>query len=86
MSKQGRSKRAGEVGDEPVAPPPPIDPSAVYTYAQAAALLQMGTRPLRELVYAGRIGHVELNETTWRVLGRHLLDYLARNERPAIRR
>jgi hypothetical protein len=43
-------------------------------------------RAIRRLVYDGRLGHIELNQTTWRVLGRHLLDYIAKTERGPIRR
>jgi excisionase family DNA binding protein len=66
--------------------PLPIDPTAVYTYEQAADRLQIPVRAVRRLVYEGRLGHAEVNHTTWRVRGHHLLDFLARAERGPIRR
>jgi hypothetical protein len=69
----------------PPQPPDPISPTALYTYEQAAAHLQRTVRSLRNAVYSGAIGHVELNETTWRVQGRQLLDFIERRSRPPTR-
>jgi hypothetical protein len=33
------------------------------------------------MVYDGRIGHVALNQTAWRIQGRQLLDYIDRHVR-----
>ena len=72
---------------EPVAdrPDEPIDPTALYTYAEAAAHLRMSERGVSKLVHAGRIGHTELNGKQWRIIGRQLLDYIERNAKGPIR-
>lgn len=82
--KRLRGRPSGH-GDIPPQPDEPISPSAVYLYEEAAAHLQVSARTVRNLVYEGRLGHVELNKTAWRIQGRQLLDYIDRNARPAKR-
>ena len=57
-----------------------IQPSAVYTQEEAAALLRLGRVSLLRLRQAGQLGYfVQLSAI--RYSGRHLLDYLALCER-----
>jgi len=63
----------------------PIEPEARYTYAQVAELLDMDEEGVKRLVYSGRLGHVELNAKKWRILGRQLSEYIARQTRGAVR-
>lgn len=69
----------------PPRPAEPIDAIGVYTYDQAAAHLQMTAREVRDMVGDGRIGHVAMNRRQRRVLGRQIMEFIARRERGATR-
>jgi excisionase family DNA binding protein len=69
----------------PARPSEPINPTALYTYQEAAAHLRMSKRAVSKLVHNGRLGHTELNGKQWRVMGRQLLDFAERNAKGPLR-
>jgi len=69
----------------PRRPEEPMDATTAYTYAEAAGYLQITAREVRDMVGDGRIGHVAVNQRQRRILGRQLMEFIARREKGATR-